>query len=382
MSMNRIYLDNAASTPLDPDVLEYMISVLRDGYGNPSSVHSHGRQQRTVIEKARKEIAEQIGAAPSEIFFTSGGTEADNIALKSTVYSGQVGQVITTAIEHHAVTHSVEGIEAAGTPVTWLQVDSQGFPDLHQLEDQLKKGPRALVSLMHGNNELGTMIDFHAVAALCDRYGAIFHSDTVQTMAHVPYKLSDIPVQFVTASAHKFYGPKGIGFLYVKSGTKVPPLICGGSQERNMRAGTENVSGIAAMAFAMKRCYGQLEAKNAHLWALKERMRDGLLARVPGIQFNGAIDKSNSLPTVLNTAFPSDELESMLLFNLDINGISASGGSACTSGSVKGSHVLAGIGCSPERSANSVRFSFGMQNTLEEIDAALERIESFVAVGV
>jgi cysteine desulfurase len=381
--MNRIYLDNAASTPIDQEVLEHMVSVLRDFHGNPSSVHAHGRQLRTIIEKARKEIAEMVGAAPSEIFFTSGGTEADNLAIKCSFGADSpLGQIISTEIEHHAVTHSVEHVAAKGVPVTWLNVDQEGFPDLNQLEDRLKNGPRALVSLMHGNNELGTMIDFVQVAELCHRYGAIYHSDTVQTMAHVPYKLSDLPVNFVTASAHKFYGPHGIGFLYIKSGTRIPPLLCGGSQERNMRAGTENVAGIAAMAYALRKCYGNLEAKNDHLWSLKERMKAGLERSIPGITFNGATERGRSLPTVLNTAFPSEEEESMLLFNLDINGISASGGSACTSGSVKGSHVLHGIGCTAARASNSVRFSFGMQNTLQEVDEALAKIESFAAVRV
>ncbi len=381
--MNRIYLDNAASTPIDQEVLEHMVSVLRDFHGNPSSVHAHGRQLRTIIEKARKEIAEMVGAAPSEIFFTSGGTEADNLAIKCSFGADSpLGQIISAEIEHHAVTHSVEHVAAKGVPVTWLNVDQEGYPDLNQLEDRLKNGPRALVSLMHGNNELGTMIDFVQVAELCHRYGAIYHSDTVQTMAHVPYKLSDIPVNFVTASAHKFYGPHGIGFLYIKSGTRIPPLLCGGSQERNMRAGTENVAGIAAMAYALRKCYGNLEAKNDHLWSLKERMKAGLERSIPGITFNGATERGRSLPTVLNTAFPSVEEESMLLFNLDINGISASGGSACTSGSVKGSHVLHGIGCTAARASNSVRFSFGMQNTLQEVDEALAKIESFAAVRV
>lgn len=381
--MKRIYLDNAASTPIDQEVLDHMVSVLRDYHGNPSSVHAHGRQLRTIIEKARKEIAEMVGAAPSEIFFTSGGTEADNLAIKCSFGSDSpLGQVISTPIEHHAVTHSVEHVAANGIPVTWLNVDGEGLPDLNQLEHRLKSGPKALVSIMHANNELGTMVDLAQIAELCHRYGALYHSDTVQTMAHVPYKLSDLPVNFVTASAHKFYGPHGVGFLYIKSGTRIPPLLCGGSQERNMRAGTENVAGIAAMAYAMRKCYGNLEAKNDHLWSLKERMKAGLQRIVPGVTFNGATERGRSLPTVLNTAFPSDEEESMLLFNLDINGISASGGSACTSGSVKGSHVLHGIGCSATRSANSVRFSFGMQNTLQEIDEALIKIESFTRVGV
>jgi cysteine desulfurase len=380
--MNRIYLDNAASTPMDPQVLEAMINVLRNYEGNPSSVHFHGRQQRALIEKARKEIAELIGAAPSEVFFTSGGTEADNLAIKGSVESLGIGRIVTTMIEHHAVTHTVEDMAKQGIEVVWLPVDAQGFPDLATLEATLQRGPKTLVSLMHANNELGTMIDLDQVAAICARHGAILHSDTVQTMAHVRYKLSDMPVHFVTASAHKFYGPKGVGFLYIKSGTRIQPQICGGSQERNMRAGTENVAAIVAMAAALQKCYGSFQEKTTYLWKLKHRMGAGLERMIPGIQFNGAIEEGKSIPTVLNVAFPSQEEESMILFNLDISGISASGGSACTSGSVKGSHVLAGIGCSAARSANSVRFSFGVQNTEAEIDLALEKIGQFLAVGV
>lgn len=374
----RVYLDNAASTPMDPAVLEYMIPFLRDCHGNPSSVHDHGRRLRAVIEKSRKEIAELIGASPAEIFFTSGGTEADNMAIKGCAVNG-IQHFIATRIEHHAVTHPLEELEKEGKKVTWLPVDECGFPDLDALRSALAEGPRAMVCLMHANNELGTLIDLQKVGEICAEYDAIVHSDTVQSMAHVRYKLSELPVHFVTASAHKFYGPNGVGFFYMKSGMKIPPMICGGSQERNMRAGTENVASIAAMAFALKKCYGSLDQKNTHLLDLKNHMWEGLKARIPGVQINGPSDFSQAIPTVLNVSFPG-EGESMLLFNLDINGISASGGSACTSGSVKGSHVLAGIGLDPNRAANSVRFSFGMQNTKEELDFALDKIAGFVQI--
>ncbi len=367
---------------MDAEVLDLMIDVLRSANGNPSSVHYHGRQLRAMIEQSRKEIASLIGASPAEIFFTSGGTEADNLAIKGAVATQGIQQVITTAIEHHAVTHPVEDLEKAGMKTVWLRVDSEGFPDLAQLETALQSGDKSLVSLMHANNELGTMIDLDQVARLCARYGAILHSDTVQTMAHVHYKLSDMPIHFITASAHKFYGPKGVGFLYIKSGTQIPAQICGGSQERNMRAGTENVAGIVAMAAALKKCYGSFEQKTAHLWNLKQRMQQGLERMVTGVQFNGAIEPGKSIPTVLNVAFPSDEEESMILFNLDIGGICASGGSACTSGSVKGSHVLAGLGHGQARVSNSVRFSFGVQNTEAEIDEALAKIGEFLHVRV
>jgi cysteine desulfurase len=378
--MKNIYLDNAASTPLDPVVFEAMIPCLRDMQGNPSSVHAHGRKLRAAIEAARKEIAGLIGASPAEIFFTSGGTEADNMAIKGAVQGIGVRHIITTRIEHHAITHPVESFEASGLKVTWLPVDRTGHPDLKALDAALREEPHALVTLMHGNNELGTLLRIEEVAAICKQYGALFHSDTVQTMAHVHYDVARLPIHFLSASAHKFYGPKGIGFCYVRSGTKIPALIEGGSQERNMRAGTENVACIVGMATALRRCYEAHDAYHAHLSALRARMRAGLVELVPGIMFNGPETPEQSIPTVLNVAFPGTETESMLLFNLDINGISASGGSACTSGSLKGSHVLAGIGCDPARSANSVRFSFGVQNTMEEIDAALARIRSLMYV--
>jgi cysteine desulfurase len=265
--------------------------------------------------------------------------------------------------------------------VTWLPVNENGHPDLPELEKALAQGGKALVTLMHANNELGTLLDIQSVGEICARHGALFHSDTVQAMAHVRYDLKSQNLDFLTASAHKFNGPKGIGFIYIKSGLKIPALICGGSQERNMRAGTENVAGIVGMAHALKKCYADFEGKHKHLSGLRARMLAGLQERIPGILVNGVSDPSKAIPTVLNVAFPSNDVDSMLLFNLDINGISASGGSACTSGSVKGSHVLSGIGLDPVRSANSVRFSFGIQNTMEEIDEALARIAQFMLVG-
>jgi cysteine desulfurase len=378
--MKSIYLDNAASTPLDPAVFEAMVPYLRDLHGNPSSVHGHGRNLRAAIEAARKEIAGLIGAAPAEIFFTSGGTEADNMAIKGAVEGIGVKHLITTRIEHHAVTHPVESFEARGLKVTWLPVDASGHPDLIALDAALHAEPNALVSLMHANNELGTLLRIEEVAAIVHRHGALLHSDTVQTMAHVHYDVSRLPIHFLSASAHKFYGPKGVGFCYIRSGTKIPALLQGGGQERNMRAGTENVACIVGMATALRRCYDAHAHNHAHLSALRAHMRAGLQALLPGIRFNGPEAPDASIPTVLNVAFPGSETESMLLFNLDINGISASGGSACTSGSVKGSHVLAGIGCDAARAANSVRFSFGVQNTIEEMNMALTRIGSFMHV--
>ena len=379
----RIYLDNAASTPMDPEVLDHMVPVFRELNGNPSSVHHHGRQLRALIEKARKTVAETLGAAPAEIFFTSGGTEADNMAIKGAVEGQGIKHVISSKIEHHAVTHTIENLEKEGRiTVTWLDVDSKGNPDLEQLDQVLAAQGPTLVSLMHGNNEIGTLLDLVKTGEICRKHGALFHSDTVQTITQERYNLSEQPVDFITASAHKFYGPKGVGFLYVRSGVCIPSLICGGSQERNMRAGTENVPCIVGMAFALKKCYDNFDSKRAKLLSLKAHMRQRLENEVPGVSFNGEISPETSMPTVLNVSFPGEGTESMLLFNLDIAGISASGGSACTSGSVTGSHVLSGIGVSPERSANSVRFSFGVDNTLEEIDLCIDKLKEIIDIPV
>ncbi len=379
--MDRIYLDNAASTPMAPEVLEYMIPFLRDYHGNPSSVHDHGRKLRAAVEKARKEVGQLLGAAPAEIFFTSGGTEADNMAIKGSVAGLGVKHIVTTRIEHHAVLHPVEGLEKEGIQITWLDVDAEGKPNLEQLEKALQGAPKTLVSLMHANNEIGTMIDLHEVGNICRAHGALFHSDTVQSMGQVEFNLSETPVDFVTASAHKFYGPKGVGFLYVRSGLKLPSLICGGSQERNVRAGTENVACIAGLAFALKKCYASLSDKTQHLQSLKDYMRTGLASRFPGIRFNGTQDPSSSLPTVLNVSFPGSG-DAMLLFNLDISGISASGGSACTSGSVNLSHVLQGIGINENSAGNSVRFSFGIYNTQPELEKVLSKLESLLLPSI
>ncbi len=377
----RVYLDNAASSVLDPEVLEYMLPWYREFHGNPSSVHYHGRNLRSAIEQSRKKIAELTGSSPGEIFFTSGGTEADNMAIRSTVEGLGIRHIVSTRIEHHAVGHCIELLEEKGhAKVTWLDVDSRGHIDLKELREVLKSSPRSLVCLMHANNEIGTMLDLEAVGRICREFDAVYHSDTVQTMGNVKYDTGNLPVDFLTASAHKFYGPKGIGFLYIRKGLKIPPLILGGGQERNMRAGTENVPAIAGMAFALEKCIRNLEEKNEKLWKLKLFLKTELEARIPGVEFNGETAKDNSLVTVLNTFFPIDSADSLLLMNLDIAGISCSGGSACTSGSVKGSHVLAGIGCSAKRSANSVRFSFGVQNTAEELEFTVGKLEEIMKV--
>jgi len=374
----RVYLDNAASTPLHPDVLQDMMPYFTEVQGNPSSVHYHGRQLKNAVESARKKIATLLHCSPAEITFTSGGTEADNLALRSAILGLNIPHVITTRIEHHAVEYPLLALEKEGkVKIHWLDTDSKGNISLDQLESLLQSNSPALVSLMHGNNEIGTLIPFSDVGDLCLKYNALFHSDTVQTMGHLPYDLAQMPVHFVTAAAHKFNGPKGVGFLYTRQGTLIPPMILGGGQERNMRAGTENVPGIIGMASALQKCYDHIQEKETHLIQLKQYFKTQLLSRFPGITFNGETDPGKSLSTVLNVCFPGKE-DLMLLFNLDISNVSASGGSACTSGSVHTSHVLHHIGLAEEKAVNSVRFSFGYQNTQEELDFVLLKLEEIL----
>jgi len=376
----RVYLDNAASTPMDASVLEAMMPYLTDILGNPSSVHYHGRQLRNAVESARKQIADLLHCSPAEIIFTSGGTEADNLAIRSAICGLKIQHAISTRIEHHAVEHTLKDLEKKGElTVHWLDVDNKGNISLEQLESYLKQFPGAFISLMHGNNEIGTLLPIEAVAELAEKYKAVFHSDTVQTMGHLPYNLQNLYIHFITGAAHKFNGPKGIGFLYIRKGTLIPPQISGGSQERNMRAGTENVAGIVGMTHALLECYSGMDAKTKHLLELKHYLIQGLLDLFPGVEFNGEIFPENSLPTVLNVCFPSEQNEDlMLLFNLDIAGISASGGSACTSGSVSTSHVLNQIRLPETKALNSVRFSFGMQNTIEELDFVLQKLNEIL----
>lgn len=374
----RVYLDNAASTPLHPDVLQDMMPYFTEVQGNPSSVHYHGRQLKNAVESARKKIATLLHCSPAEITFTSGGTEADNLALRSAILGLNIPHVITTRIEHHAVEYPLLALEKEGkVKIHWLDTDSKGNVSLEQLESLLQNHSPALVSLMHGNNEIGTLLPLSIVGELCQKYNALFHSDTVQTMGHLPYDLAQSPVHFVTAAAHKFNGPKGVGFLYTRQGTLIPPMILGGGQERNMRAGTENVPGIIGMASALQKCYDHIQEKETHLIQLKQYFKTQLLSRFPGITFNGETDPGKSLSTVLNVCFPGKE-DLMLLFNLDISNVSASGGSACTSGSVHTSHVLHHIGLAEEKAVNSVRFSFGYQNTQEELDFVLQKLEEIL----
>ena len=367
----KIYFDNAATTRLDPEVLEAMLPVMAEHYGNPSSIHSHGRATRSLIERARKSIAGSLNAAPSEIFFTSGGTEADNTAIRSSIETLGLQHAITTRIEHHAVLHTLEHLAKTGQiELSFVNLDENGVVDLVHLESLLQSHSKSLVSLMHGNNEIGNLLDLDTVGEICKKYNAVFHCDTVQTMGHYRHDLQQMTANFIVGAAHKFHGPKGIGFLYVRPGTKIYPYLHGGAQERNMRGGTENVYGIVGLAKALEIAYLDMDSHRAHIENLKTRMIQKLSESIEGIYFNGQsgqIDKS--LYTVLNVSLPPSDISDMLLFNLDISGIAVSGGSACSSGTEIGSHVLNELQIDPERA--NVRFSFGKYNTTEEVDYAV-----------
>lgn len=370
----RIYFDNAATTAIDPAVAQEMINVMQNAYGNPSSIHAHGREVRTIIEKARKSVAGLLKVSPAEIFFTSGGTEADNMAIRRGIEDHGITHAISSPIEHHAVLHTLEDMERTGKiTLTLLNVDSYGNVDLAQLESLLKEYPKTFVSLMHANNEIGTLLDIERVSKICQQYDALFHCDTVQTMGHYEHDLSKIHIDFVTCAAHKLHGPKGVGFLYINHKVKIKPLLYGGAQERNMRGGTENVYGIVGLAKALEMAYENMSEHHTHIQSLKTYMREQIEEHVPGCTFNGELDSEKSLYTVLNVCFPEMEMADMLLFNLDIAGISASGGSACSSGSNIGSHVLTAICANPSRP--SVRFSFSKYNTKEEIDVVVAKLK-------
>jgi len=347
---------------------------MRDYYGNPSSIHAHGREVRTLIEKARKTVAHLLNVSPSEIFFTSGGTEADNMALRMGLESYGINHAISSPVEHHAVLHTLEELERSnGLKVSLLEVDSTGNINLEQLEELLQNSPRTLVSLMHANNEIGTLLDIERVSEICQKYNALFHCDTVQTMGHYRHDLSKLPVDFVTCAAHKLHGPKGVGFIYVNHNIKIKPLLFGGAQERNMRGGTENVYGIVGLAKALELAYNEMEDHQRYIQDLKTYMIQQINEHIPDCAFNGEIDSDKSLYTVLNVCFPEMDMADMLLFNLDIAGISASGGSACSSGTNIGSHVLTAIGAHSNRP--SVRFSFSKYNTKEEVDIVVSKIK-------
>lgn len=377
----RVYFDNAATTAMDDRVIEAMLPFMKQHYGNPSSVHSHGREVRSAIEKARKKVAELLQASPSEIFFTSGGTEADNTAIVCSIETHGITHAISSPIEHHAVLHTLEACAKKGkVQLHLLDVNESGDIDMQQLEDLLLKHPKALVSLMHANNEIGNINDMQAIGALARQHGAFFHSDTVQTMGHFVHDLKSLPVDSIVAGGHKFHGPKGSGFLYVRKDKKIHALIHGGAQERNMRGGTENVIGIVGIAKALELAYEDMAAHRTDIESIKQYFIDLLKANIPDVLFNGrSAEMGKSLYTVLNVSLPpSEENAGMLLFNLDLHGISASGGSACSSGATVGSHVLRAIHADPLR--DSVRFSFSRFNTKAEVDYTVGKLKELYGV--
>ncbi|ADY52626.1 Cysteine desulfurase [Pseudopedobacter saltans DSM 12145] len=369
----KVYLDNAATTPLDDEVKQVMIAVMEDNFGNPSSIHAHGREVRTIIEKARKNIANLLNTAPANIFFTSSGTEADNTAIRRSVVDLGVKHIITSPLEHHAVLHTVEMLERSGVTVSYVNVDDKGNIDYEQLENLLQTDEKSLVSLMQANNEIGTLTDIERIGELCQQYNALFHCDTVQTVGHYKHDLSTLKVDFIACSAHKIHGPKGVGFIYINPRIKINPMIYGGAQERNMRGGTENIYGIAGLSKALSLAYEHMGEHHLYIQELKDYMKTQLEKEIPGVGFNGEISPEKSLYTVLSVSFPEMEMADMLLFKLDIGGVSASGGSACSSGTNIGSHVLTAIKASPDRPA--VRFSFSKYNTKEEIDYVIQKVK-------
>lgn len=368
-----VYLDNAATTPVAPEVVEAMLPLLKEGFGNPSSTHSYGRKTKALIETSRRSISKHLNCKPSEIIFTSGGTEADNMALTSAVVHCGVKHIITSQIEHKAVICSSDALkEQHGTKVSYVKLNENGAVDLEDLERLLQGDEKTIVSLMHANNEIATLLPLERVSKLCKKYGAYFHSDTVQTMGHYAFDLNELQIDFVTCAAHKFHGPKGIGFLYVNTNTKAQALIHGGAQERGMRGGTENVYGIVGLAKAMDLAYEDVEGHQTYVQGLKDHMISELRAMFSDINFHGEIEPEKSLYTVLNVCFPKTEKAGMLLFTLDLKGVAVSGGSACSSGASVGSHVLTGIDADMTRP--NVRFSFSRYTTMEEVEFALEQI--------
>ncbi|KIC93372.1 cysteine desulfurase family protein [Flavihumibacter solisilvae] len=375
--MQRIYFDNAATTSLDPEVLEAMMPYLTEKFGNPSSIYSYGRESRLAIENARKTVAKILNAHPAEIFFTSGGTESSNTAISAAVRDLGCRRIISSPIEHHATSHTVEYMNRQGNvALSYVRLTPDGHIDLADLERLLAESrEKCLVSLMHANNEIGNLLDIHAAGEICKKYNAVFHSDTVQTVGHYPFDLRNTPVHFITGAGHKFNGPKGVGILYINENVQIKPMIHGGSQERNMRAGTENLYGVVGFAKALELATSRFETDKEYITGLKYYMAEKLKAEIPGIYFNGDTF-GKSLYTVLNVSFPKTEKSEMILFNLDINGICASGGSACTSGADLGSHVIRAINNNPNLVA--VRFSFSRQNSKEEVDYVVEKLKGML----
>ena len=369
-----VYFDNAATTPISKKVLDKMIPYMEDGFGNPSSIHKRGREIKSVIEKSRSKVADILSCEPGEIFFTSGGTEADNMFIINTVLEKKIDTIITSKVEHHAVLHCCDYLnKTQNINIKYVSINDNGEVDLDDLEKITSNNKNSLVSLMHGNNEIGNINDLKTISKICEKNNVVFHSDTVQTVGHYAIDLNKINIQGIVGSAHKFHGPKGIGFLYLNNKHKISPFIHGGAQERNMRGGTENVYGIVGLSEALTLAYENMATHKEKIIALKIHMIESLKQKVKGVKFNGlSSDLDNSLYTVLNASIPNVDDQQMFLFNLDINNIAASAGSACSSGSDSGSHVLKEI--KTEEGFVNVRFSFSKYNSIEEVDYVINKI--------
>jgi len=371
----KVYLDNASTTPIAPEIIELMSDMMKSHFANPSSIHSFGRESKIIVEKARKTIANLLNTSPGSIFFTSGGTEADNMAINCAIQDYKIKHVITSRISHYAVLYPLQDLaQRKKIQLSYVDIDKNGIISLSHLRELLENHSRSFVSIMHANNEIGTIQDLKQIGSICKEYNAIFHSDTVQTIAHYPFDMQSIDVDFMAASAHKFHGPKGIGFIYISEKMKISPLLRGGAQERNMRAGTENVYGIAGLAMAMEMAYENLEEETLYIKGLKQYMIEKLQNEINDVQFYAkCTDMDNSLYTVLSCHFPETDISELLVFNLDILGVACSGGSACSSGTSKGSHVLAEI--TPDNKRPGIRFSFSKYNTKADIDFAVTKLK-------
>lgn len=377
--MKRVYLDNAATTPIAKEVVDVMLPLLQNEFGNPSSSHSYGRQVKAIIETSRRTIASKLNCSPSEIIFTSGGTEADNMAIYTSIESLGVKRIISSEIEHHAVGHTIEHLkETFGIKIEYVALDEKGNVNLYDLENRLKSDEKTLVCLMHANNEIGTLLPIQEVSEICKRNNALFQCDTVQTVGHLPLDLKKLDVDFITCAAHKLHGPKGVGFLYINKKNRAHAFIQGGSQERGLRGGTENIYGIAGMAKAIEIACDEMEEHKSHVQGLKSYMIEQLNHTFEDMKYHGEINPEKSLYTVLNCCFPKSDNQGLLLFSLDLKGVACSGGSACTSGANLGSHVLKGINADMNRP--NARFSFSRYTTKEEIDYAIEQLKSIYKI--
>jgi cysteine desulfurase len=373
----QVYLDNAATTPMDLQVIEKMTQVMQDCYGNASAIHSQGRKARAIVEMARKDIAKLLNCTSTELIFTGSGTEADNMALRCGVNDLNVKHIITSEIEHKAVLDTAKELKNKGVAdVHYVKLSPEGRADLTDLEKLASAYPNSLISLMHANNEIGTLNDVMAISKIARANSCYLHIDTVQTIGHYPIDLKALDVDFLACSAHKFHGPKGVGFLYKNKSLRIRPIVTGGGQESSMRAGTENVTGIAGLAKALEVACRNIEIKIDTVYRLKAYFMEQLEKEIPGVQFNGDTSFEGGLYTVLNVSLPPTDNASTLLFQLDMSGICASGGSACNSGAINESHVLNGIKHPADRSA--VRFSFSKFTNRAEVDYAVQKLKELM----